>query len=364
LTESGFVVPAPLPGWVILLLEPLTRLPFMTAAIVWWSLLVAAFVALQIQVARSFPSLNATAAFVFLLPLRLWIPVPFGQFVPVCIVLLIGAALFLRAGNDRGAAIMAAAATMEPHIALPVCLALFFARPKTRVPLLLPGAVLAALSIAALGVQQNLEYVQRVLPARIASEANFGDQFSATSFVMALGASRTAAIAIGQTSYWLLAIAAILLARAYAAARRDLELIVFEPMALSVLGGPYVHVEHLLAAIPLALYVVARTEYTRWFVVLAAAAIAWPLRSLLQITRVLHEIVIPLPPPFLGAQNVLAETPWAASVAGLQGSAIDVLTKIPTWCGLIALAGIAFALQKRSTATSHLERKLRSGEVG
>jgi hypothetical protein len=59
-------------------------------------------------------------------------------------------------------------------------------------------------------------------------------------------------------------------------------------------------------------------------------------------TKLLSESGFVVPAPLIGAQKLLAETPWAASVADLQGSAIDVLTKVPTWAGLIALVVIAF----------------------
>lgn len=331
LAASGFVVPAPLPGWVILLFESLSRLPFVAAATVYWSLLVGAFIACVLLATRCFVELNALAVLLLLLPLGLWVPALLGQFVPLCVLLLLSAALALRAGNDRVAALLAAVSTMEPHIGLPVCVALFAARPKARIPLLFSGLVLAALSVLALGVGENVEYVARVLPQHIAAESAYRDQFSATYLAIVLGLPRYAAIGIGQASYALLVIVAAWLARTYAAAGRSLELVIFIPMALSVFGGPFVHAEHLFSALPLALYAVARLAGPRWPRVLAAIAVAFPLRL------VMSESPIPLSAPLSGSHNVLAEVPWAAAIAGLHGSAIDVMTKIPVWAGLSVL---------------------------
>lgn len=335
LHESGFVVPAPLPGWVDLTLRPLAHLPFLAAARIWWFALVLSFAVHQLLVWRLFPRLNPLIAFALLLPLGVWIPTPIGQIVPLGVVLLLGAALAIRSGNDRRAAVLAALATIEPHIGLPVCLALFVARPMTRVPLALSAAALGALSVIAIGPAGVVEYVRAVLPAHIASEAAFRDQYSATYLAISLHVARGAAIAIGQASYWLLAIAAAFLARS--CAKADRALLILLPMAFSVIGGPYLHVEHLLAAMPLALYAAIR-----WPAALVAAVlIAWPLRALLELGGVVREVSLALPPVFAHASSLLAEVPWAIILADQHGSMIDVVTKIPTWAALVTISILA-----------------------
>jgi len=269
-----------------------------------------------------------------------------GQVAPISIAFLVAAALVLRKGAERAAAMMAAAAMIEPHIALPVCLAMFVARPKTRLVLLACALVLGTVSVFALGLQQNIEYVQRVLPAQIAVESDFSDQYSLTSLAMTLGLSKGPSVALGQGSYILLVSLAVLLAYRYSGRRQgDPELLIFLPMALSVVGGPYVHIEHLLAVIPLAAATVVRHSSALWSWGLAFV-IACPVRLGLKLLGKVHVAYMHLPPLSLDKQQTLAETPWAVSIAGQHGTLSDVLTKVPTWMGAIVLITIAIVNYK------------------
>ncbi len=345
---TGFVVPAPLSGWTILLLEPLASLPFYVAANFWWALLVIVYLVLQFQTARYFPSLNPFVIAVVLLTLGFIVPFIQGQLTSLSIALLMAAALLLRNGKERSAAILAAVASIEPHIAAPVCIALFVARPKTRVPLLISGALLVTASIAGIGLRQNIEYVQHVLPAHIAVESDFRDQFSATFLAIALGATKTAAIAFGQGCYFLLVCLAVVLARRHpASVQGDPEVLIFVPMAVSVLGGPYVHDEHLLAVVPLALATVVRHTTRRWFWALEFV-VAIPFWLLLRLMGFIPIGAIVVPVMSVDARQILAEVPWGYSIADQHGGLIDVLTKIPSWMGVIAIVSIAVVSQMSS----------------
>lgn len=345
LAASGFVVPAPAPGWAIFAFEPVARLPFVAAATLWWCAIVVTFYVLQIQCARLFPSIPKVTIWALLFLLGLDVPILLGQIAPICIVLLLASALLLRTGKVGSAAVIATLASIEPHIAIPVCMALFCAERRTRVPMLACAAVLTILSVSALGAAENVEYVQRVLPIHVASESHYPDQYSATFLAMAFGIGQRAAIDLGQLSYWMLAIAGCVLARTYRVRGGSLELAVVVPMAFSVVGGPFVHAHHLLAAVPLAFSVVDKNRRA-WWPLLLAVSVAWPLRVVLQLCGAVHVGGITLPGKSFASRGVLAEVPWRVTLEGSHATMFDTFAKVPTWVGLIVLVAIA-ALRSR-----------------
>ncbi len=84
---------------------------------------------------------------------------------------------FARRGRARAAALCAAATMIEPHLGLPVCIALAIWMPATRLTLALALALLGALSVAALGWATNFEYFTGVLPAHALSEVTRDTQY-------------------------------------------------------------------------------------------------------------------------------------------------------------------------------------------
>ena len=113
---------------------------------------------------------------------------PFGEIVPIAIAAICACAYFAGRGNWQRAAIAGAVAMIEPHLGLPVCVALAVWAPATRLPLAICLGVLAAASVITLGPAVNLEYFTSVLPAHALSEAARDTQFSLTSVLASLGA--------------------------------------------------------------------------------------------------------------------------------------------------------------------------------
>jgi hypothetical protein len=352
---GDFVIPAPLPGHAIALFEPLAQLSFPLVAAIWSVLLALTFFALCGMTARltRLPYVATLAAF---LPLGLMIPIALGQLAPLPAALLVAAAVALCAERDACAALLAAAATIEPHIGLAACAALFVGRPRARPALIIAALVMAALCVGTVGLDGTIEYVRRVLPEHIAAEARFDDQYSLTYLLTWMRVPAGMAIAVGQWSYWLAAIAGVAAAIRLTHASNDPRYLIFAPMAVSVVVGPYTHVEHLIAALPLGMLLIATASgRTRVVATLGLVLVAWPAKFISEILGGPGAVV----PLFIGRvpqgadlRPMLADEAWAARLVQSTGHLPFLLTKIPTWLGL-ALLVVVMVARLRSAPRSN-----------
>ncbi len=170
--------------------------------------------------------------------------IPFGQVVPFALAAICASALFASTGRWRAASITAAVAMIEPHLGLPVCMALAVWAPATRVTLVLSFTVLAMLSLAMLGVAANVEYVVRVLPAQALSEAANDMQYSLTSVLASAGAADTVAVRAGSFWYLVLIVTAVFVAGALAKKTGNVAFLACVPPAFAVFGGAYICAFH------------------------------------------------------------------------------------------------------------------------
>ena len=266
------------------------------AAAMWCALLTAVFFFSSIALAR-LSGLPYGWVLAALFPLGLVVPIEEGQLVPLSVALLAGATLALRARRDGLGAVLAAAATIEPR---------------------------------------------------------FDDQYSLTYVLSWLRVPLAAAIALGMASYWLAMLlgigAGVLLSRRY----HDVRWLVFVPAALSVCGGPFLHEEHLLAAVPLALLLAASASHSaRISSIVAAALVAWPAKFAaiyfnapggpihVDVTTVL----------WAGPPLALADVAWGARIAADSGHLPFLLVKFTSWIGLSMLVFDVLCRLKRRGGT-------------
>jgi hypothetical protein len=390
-----FAIPAPLPGYALAPFVLLSRFPYLVAASLWTAILLASL-ALTVAALRFLCDLRVETILAALL-LQGAYAIYLGQIVPIVCAATVLAAFFLTRGRDRAAALAAAVAMLEPHLGLPVCLALFIARPGSRAVLLACGATFLIASFALLGPDMNIEYVRDVLPAHALSELSNQDQYSLSyvSYLAGLGA-RTAS-GLGTFSYVAMLAAGILAGRAAAARTGLTALLVLVPPAFAVFGGPFVHVQQLAIAIPAALFLACtRLQSARFGAVAVMLLCApWPsvgflisnlalvavtvfvlATGLLNVTAIrgvlasaaalvsliaLHGMLNGIPAPPIGpldpAQGAaLAENGWRRYVeASLHSDIVThMVAKLPGWIGLtlIALACIAPIRATPATASN------------
>jgi hypothetical protein len=319
------------------------------------------------------------AAFALLLPAG-YVLLNAGQVVPFALVALAACGAALALQRDGVAGILAALTLIEPHLGLPICVALFFWAPRTRRCLTATILALALLGLWTLGISGAGEYLGRVLPAQAAAETGYVYQYSLTYLLRTFGASPATALLLGELSYLAALVAGVWLGGRVAKSLGRRELLAYLPAACSVVGGPYVHMVDLPFAIPAAL-VLATTLQGRSrniaAVALALLAVPWIpawitkklfLASLFVVAAILLRLRVkaPLaigtftaiaatmylfelaPPAPLAATSALfppgalAQQAWQEYVTRL-GAATPLWTaiKLPSWIALGALIAAA-----------------------
>lgn len=268
------VVPAPLPPYALAAFVPLALLDYPRAQFIWWMVLVFCGIGVlwALTEITGLPLLlvGAVALGSVLLPSLI-----VGSLALLPIALLCLSVPALQRQRWTTAALLQGAACIEPHVALPAVLATFIFVPAMRVRLACAAAAAVALSLIAGRVALNSEYLGAVLPAHALSEIGNAQQYGLNAQLYALGVPAQPATLIANLQYALFVLAGLWLV---ARLKREMpESLVFVPMALAVIGGPFVHLTQLGATLPLALSVAARTR-TRiaWAgVALLAVAISW-----------------------------------------------------------------------------------------
>lgn len=322
-TSNNATLPAPLPGYALALLWPLTLLPFDVAAVVFTLALLAAIVLAAMALARTSTTSFEITIIAFALSIGL-VSIPYGEIVPICIAALCVAALWLERGEPQLAAIAVACGMVEPHVMLPAAVALFLWVPKARFALVMCALVLATLSFAILGLDTNIEYLTVVLPAQTYSDIAHGSQFGLSALLYQFGMSERLAVVIGQVSYVVAAILGVALAGRLAR-RLGTSAIILVPVAIGLVGGPYVHLAQIAAAIPAAIILVKRSPQLRMPAScgLALMAVPWQKVAIFPLLIPCAALVIGVLIYQLSSQN-LRSSMRAALAATVLGALIAV----------------------------------------
>ena len=268
-------LPAPLPPYALAFFVPFALLPFPLAAAAWLAVLIAAMVAATSLWARVAGTSSALLNVVFA-AITATVTWYVGQPTPLVFVALAGAALLLRNGRWTAASACAAAAAIEPHLALPALAAMFVLAPRTRLPLVGFGLAFGAISVAAVGVPTTVQYVREVIPAHALANA-YEWQYSLTSVLTSFGVAAPLAVRLGEAMFAGMVAIGIVVAHRLARVCGDRAPIVLIPPAFAVFGGVHVHFQQLAIAFPAILYVCARFPRVRSLAAsgLAVAMIPW-----------------------------------------------------------------------------------------
>lgn len=260
--SAGIVEPAPLPGYALGFFSLFRTLPYATAAMTWAAILLMALFVATWVLARitSLPWYLIAAA---LAPSAGHINIRFGEIPPFCIGALCVSAYLLVHRRFAGAALAASTVMLEPHVGLAACLGLFCFVPQTRAPLAVLGIAFGSASIATLGWDRNVEFLQTVLPVHARSEVFAGDQYSLTWILHALGLPADIALRAGSISYIVMLACGLVLAKRWAGSLRSPELIVALPAAAVLIGGVFIHDIQMVIALPAALIIAARSSGIR-----------------------------------------------------------------------------------------------------
>ncbi|HKU68788.1 MAG TPA: hypothetical protein VJP85_13505 [Candidatus Baltobacteraceae bacterium] len=382
-------LPAPQPPYDIALFALLSLLPFAVAKAVWGAVLgvcIAAAIAALANVTQT----RVLTVFMALAASLILPSLAFGQLFAAYAAACALAAFFAQREKWAFAGIAALFTLVEPHLGLPVCLALALWNARARATVCTGGVLLAALCIAAAGWRESLEYAVTVLPLHALSEINSDAQLSLAAVLHAMGFSESAALRAGALSYLAAAAAGVVVGRLLAARTRDAAFVVAAPAAFAVIGGTFIHSTEMVAAIPLALLLVRIAPWRSrallalvllsipWFTVLhggapiAFAAISaavvfyelWQAGGL----KVLQALAIAVcagaflaaAPALVSHRTVRATAPMQAAYPQASwraltdrslssGAPVTWALRLPNWGGLLLLGGIAvaFAAQRQ-----------------
>jgi len=271
----GLAIPAPLPGYALALFLPLARLPYVVANLVFDLLLLGASIFAVALLARltGLPLLVIAPSIALSLTFQSW---RFGQIVPLVLALLVVAAASLERARYTLAAAALGVAMIEPHVASPAVLSALIVVPRMRLRVSIALALLAAVSLGTLGLDQNVLYLRDVLPAHAAAELGMnGYQFSLTNLLHQLGVADHAALALGELSYIVMLVAGITISSSLARQTGRPALLLLGPSALALVGGPFLHLVQIVCALPFALLLLALFPRNR-VILLATLLLAAP----------------------------------------------------------------------------------------
>jgi hypothetical protein len=282
---DGLVVPAPLPGYALLFFAGFGLLPYTAASALWLLLSIAAafWSARALGILLKLPFEAGIVAFAAAFAVNAM----FGELASIAVPAMLAAALALRARAWTAAAAAAGVAMIWPHVAAPMMLAMFVFVPQMRARIVVTGLVLAGLDLLCGGPRVAFSYVRDVLPAHARSEIASTSQYGLTWILHALHASDRVALAAGDVSYAAMVIFSLAAVGILMRRNRDLALPALLPPALAVFGGPFIHYTQIVAAIPVALLLYARSEFKAARALFGAAA-------LLLIVPWLHMLAEPL----------------------------------------------------------------------
>ena len=276
LTNEG-VNAAPLPGYDFVPLAALAALPARLAVAI-FGLVLLSVTALTGYCLARMSALPPIVAFAVAFVGITYGASPYGQLAPLAVAAVAAAALLVRLGKERQAALAASGAMIQPLFGLPILIAMFLFLPRTRLLIAMITGALIVCSVAAVGTHGVIEYAS-VLSTHTRAELNAPFQYSLTWLVHALGASARVALVAGSVSYVVLFIICLLVLAQAGDRAIETGAIVLLPAAFSVFGGAYVHIHQVTVAL-LAAIVLAAPSRLLFGPLLAAALLTVPFPSL------------------------------------------------------------------------------------
>jgi hypothetical protein len=286
----------------------------------------------------------------------------------------------------------------EPHIGIGPMLAVILFIPEARLGTLLGAMALGVLTYATTGFSQTFAYLREVLPLHARSEISHTRQYSLTHLLHVLGVPDTAAIIAGAACSLLMLIAGLIVARRLRAGVHDDAVFMAIPAAFMVLGGTYMHIAQIAAALPAAFLLHARLpafhrtltlaitllavpwgsgnvlqaaqpyvalglmmlvwSFRRNIAAVGGAAIAQCMAFLAAATAYRTDVAHIQAPKISVPPDAFSEEVWRISVsAAFSGHAILFLAlSAPTWCGLLLVVACAVSAS-RSAPSPHRARE-------
>jgi len=376
---SGSVVPVPLPEYDLAAFALLARLPYRQAALL-WQVLLWGFVGITIIAAHRLTGMSPAIITAALLFSDGFLSSFLGQLVPFSLAGLVLAALCASQRRHTLAAISLTLALCEPHIGFSALLALTLLVPSSRWGIVVCAGTLCLLTYAATGGAWTFEYFHEVLGRHALSEVNNDGQYSLTTLCRLIGVPQRIAVFLGEASYVLSLAAGIVVGESLRRKSHEDAFIITIPAAFALIGGPFIHIAQMAAALPAALLLHTRLPTFRrplgWAIVLLAipwtafielqivlpclvlglgflawtfiddrrVAICTTIGSVALLVAAATEFHFDIPTTrILVSPTAFSEDAWRVAVDTLfsKHAAFFFPLKIPTWYGLFLIAWAA-----------------------
>lgn len=253
---DGYVEPAPLPGYAMMPFAALAMLPPRLASVIFAILLVLASALAACVLAEMLPASRSAVLLAFA-PLTL-LNVAYGEVVPIALAAICAAAFLIWRGHWFGAGLAVCVALIQPNVGLPAVLAMFIFAPRCRAAVGLGVALLAVVSVLAVGVDRNVEYLTQVLPGMANAEIVASDQYNLSHLLYSAGLTASVGSLLGKLWFGLLVVFGVVIAGTLAVRRRQPELLPLVPPACVLLFGIYLHDIQILLSLAAALAIAAR----------------------------------------------------------------------------------------------------------
>ncbi len=186
------------------------------------------------------------------------------------------AALCAQRGKWGLAGVAAAATLVEPHLGLPICVALAVWNRSARVSILASAGALLALCVVAGGWRETVEYAVTVLPLHARSELTSDAQISLSALLHAFNVSEQAALRAGAIAYIGGIGASVAIGKILSERFDDDAFLVAVPAAFAAIGGTFMHVTEVFAALPLALLLFRHDTRTRAILLVSIVLLSVP----------------------------------------------------------------------------------------
>jgi len=172
---------------------------------------------------------------------------------------------------------------IQPHIAAFSMIVAFLFFPKHRLVVVVVGTVLCAISLAALGIKANVEYLE-LLPLHAAAETLSPFQRSFAGLLAAIGVKPSLALACGTAWSVAMLLTAIFVLKNMISGIRDVSIrnasIVIVPTAFAAFGGTFIH-ETQMDVVILPAFLLLRPQGRFWMIpALALGMLVLPIEDI------------------------------------------------------------------------------------
>ncbi|HEY9084313.1 MAG TPA: glycosyltransferase 87 family protein [Candidatus Tyrphobacter sp.] len=332
--KPGEVLPAPVPGYVAAVFAPFALLPFPLAAALWLVLLAAATAAAIVLLCKTGVGDPASLA-VALALVVVAICFPVGELPPVALLGIALAAWAARRHRQWLFAVGVALTFSEPQIGIALLVAALALGRRFALPALVATFVLGLVSLTAVGVAGNLEYFRVVLPAHLLSELPSVLQYSLSWMLYGVGVAPIPALLVGRLS-WIVMLGVTFWFARGAFARARPEVAFLAAPAFAVVGGPFLHLDHIALAVPAALWLASNAAQPSFLRSAAVIALSVP------VLYVFSNIRLAALVPFVAG--------WLGGVCG-RGAIAGLRAAL---AAIVALAFIGMATVLTGTGSMHI----------